>query len=460
MKYFRLLNTKNKLLLSVAVLLIITSTTVLVEYLNHNFQNSIKLHRQQQLSQQLSLVRANLESELNANIFLADSLATIITVNPQSGPQEWEKLAETLFLKASSIRNIAIAPNNIVNFVYPLAGNEAVIGLDYRTLPEQFLTVELARQRQEIFIAGPLALIQGGNAVIARMPVFTNPPLNTQYWGTCSVVVDIDKLFTLAGVTALASQGKLAIRGKNGAGDQGDVFYGEQEIFEQAFATETIRLLSGSWVLALAEAPGSILPENQWFTIIVRLIGYTIGSLLLLVFVSLFYGFQLAQLNALQDPLTLLPNRRFTMQLLEKLVKSGSKFSILNLDVDNFKQVNDSYGHAVGDSLLQEVAKRLREPLRSYDTVCRLSGDEFLIVLPRVTRERDIESILNKLKGKFQETDFQTKGINLKIALSIGFASYPEDAQDLESLLHHADLAMYKQKEQHKMAKTKDHTQS
>ncbi|CAM5207353.1 hypothetical protein [Alishewanella longhuensis] len=138
MKYFRLLNTKNKLLLSVALLLLITSTTVLVEYLNHNFQNSIKLHRQQQLSQKLSLVRANLESELNANIFLADSLATIITVNPLSGPQEWEKLAETLFLKASSIRNIAIAPNNIVSFVYPLAGNEAVLGLDYRSLPNNF----------------------------------------------------------------------------------------------------------------------------------------------------------------------------------------------------------------------------------------------------------------------------------------------------------------------------------
>lgn len=452
MKYFRLLNTRNKLLLSVAILLLITSTTVLVEYLNNDFQNSIKLHRQQQLSQQLSLVRANLESELNANIFLADSLATIITVNPLSGPQEWEKLAETLFLKASSIRNIAIAPNNIVSFVYPLAGNEAVLGLDYHSLPEQFMTVELARQRQEIFIAGPLTLLQGGNAVIARMPVFTDPPINNQYWGTCSVVIDIDKLFELAGVTALANQGKLAIRGKNGSGAQGDVFYGEEDIFTQAFATETIRLLSGSWVLALAEGPNNSDAENQWFSIIVRLIGYTIGTLLLLVFISLFYGFQLAQLNALQDPLTLLPNRRYAMQLLEKLVKAGSQFSILNLDVDNFKHVNDSFGHAVGDSLLQEVAKSLQQPLRSYDTVCRLSGDEFLIILPRVTEKQDIESIINKLNIKLLQNDFQTKGVNLNIALSIGFASFPSDASDIESLLHHADLAMYKEKEQHKMA--------
>lgn len=450
MKYFRLLNTKNKLLLVVALLLISASTIVLVEHLNNHVQNSIKHLQQQKLSQQLSLVRANLESELNSNIFLADSLATIITVNPLSGPQEWEKLAETLFLKASSIRNIAIAPNNIVSFVYPLAGNEAALGIDYRNLPEQLLTVELARQRQEIFIAGPLSLVQGGSAVIARMPVFTDPPLNNLYWGTCSVVVDIDKLFELAGVTALAAQGKLAIRGTNGTGEQGEVFYGNENIFTQAFATETIRLLSGSWVLALAENPNNSSTEDRWFAIIVRLIGYTIGSLLLVVFVSLFYGFKLAQFNALQDPLTLLPNRRFIMQLLEKLVKAGSKFSILSLDVDNFKQVNDRYGHAVGDSLLQEVAKLLQQPLRSYDTVCRLSGDEFLIILPRVTQKQEIESIINKLKSSLLENDYEIKGVNLKITLSIGFACFPSDAADIESLLHHADLAMYQEKTQNK----------
>ncbi|CAM5207361.1 sensor domain-containing diguanylate cyclase [Alishewanella longhuensis] len=100
------------------------------------------------------------------------------------------------------------------------------------------------------------------------MPVFTDPPINNQYWGTCSVVVDIDKLFELAGVTALAYQGKLAIRGKNGSGEQGDVFYGDEDIFAQAFATETIRLLSGSWVLALAEGPNNRSAENQWLSII------------------------------------------------------------------------------------------------------------------------------------------------------------------------------------------------
>lgn len=439
------------MLISLALPLLITGAIVLVEYLHRNFQDRIKQHRQQQLVQQLALVRANIESELNANIFLADSLATIITVNPQSGPQDWQKLAETLFLKASSLRNIAIAPNNIVRFVYPLQGNEAVLGLDYRNLPEQFNTVELARERQEIFIAGPHALIQGGNAVIARMPVFTDPPQNSQYWGTCSVVVDIDKLFNLAGVYALSAQIPLAIRGQNGTGATGPVFYGDQNVFEQPLATETIRLLSGSWVLAIAAQPNSNLADNGLASMIVRLVGYTICILLLLVILSLFYGYQLARLNSLQDPLTLLPNRRFAMQLLDKLVSSGSEFSILNLDLDNFKQVNDSYGHAIGDALLKEVARILLLHLRSYDTVCRLSGDEFLVILPRITRREDLENIVNKLSTKLQDSGYQTKDIHLPIHLSIGFACFPNDATDLESLLHHADLAMYQQKELHKL---------
>lgn len=452
MNHFHLLNTKHRMLISLGLPLLIIGAIVLVEHLHRSFQDRIQQHQRQQLAQQLALVRANIESELNANIFLADSLATIITVNPQSGPQDWKKLTETLFLKASSLRNIAIAPNNIISFVYPLQGNEAALGLDFRQLPEQFLTVELARERQEIFIAGPQKLIQGGNGVIARMPIFTDPPLNSQYWGTCSVVVDIDKLFDLAGVNALSTEIRLAIRGKNGSGATGTVFYGDNEVFELAFATETIRLLSGSWVLAIAEHPDSNLAGNGLMPIIVRLVGYTVCILLLLVFISLFYGYQLARLNSLQDSLTLLPNRRFAMQLLEKLVNAGSEFSILNLDLDNFKQVNDNYGHAIGDALLKEVARVLQLHLRGYDSICRLSGDEFLVILPRVTKRDEIESIIAKLAANLQDTTFQTNGISLPICLSIGFASFPADAIDLESLLHHADLAMYQQKELHKSA--------
>ncbi|EIW87473.1 diguanylate cyclase [Alishewanella agri BL06] len=450
MKKLKLLTNKQKCGMSLALLLLTAGSIVLVEYLHRDFQQRLQQQYQSSLSQQLSLVRANIESELNANIFLADSLATIITVNPQSSAADWEKLSETLMLKATSIRNLAVAPDNVVQFVYPLRGNEAVIGLDYRNNPEQLRTVELARQRQEIYIAGPLPLVQGGNAVIARMPVFIDPPANQQYWGTCSVVIDIDKLFTLSGLTVLEQQVRLALRGKDATGASGEVFRGDPEVFEQAFASETIRLLTGSWQLAIALPEHSELKGSTLIAITVRLVGYSLCLLLMLVLLSLFYAYRIARRNSLQDALTALPNRRFAIQMLERLVKSQSDFSILSLDLDKFKEVNDQYGHAVGDALLQAVAHRLQGALRGSDSACRLSGDEFLIILPRVSTEHDLQAIISKVAAKLSDSPFTHQGTAFTIQYSLGHARFPHDAQDLETLLHHADLGMYQQKAAHK----------
>jgi diguanylate cyclase (GGDEF)-like protein len=450
MKTLKLLTIKQKCGMALALVCLTAGSVVLVEYLHRDFQQRLQQQYQSSLSQRLSLVRANIESEINANIFLADSLATIITVNPDSGPADWEKLSETLMLKASSIRNLAVAPDNVVKFIYPLAGNEAVIGLDYRNNPEQLRTVELARLRQEIYIAGPLTLVQGGNAVIARMPVFADPPYNQNYWGSCSVVIDIDKLFQLSGLNALEQKVQLAIRGKDATGANGEVFRGTPEVFEQAFATETIRLLTGSWQVAVALPENSSLQGSTFIAVTVRLVGYSLCMLILLVMLSLFYAYRIARQNSLQDPLTALPNRRFAMQLLERLVKSQSEFSILSLDLDKFKEVNDRYGHAVGDALLQEVSRRLQSALRGSDNACRLAGDEFLVILPRVSHDNDLQAVISKVKATLSATPFAYQGTDLNIQYSLGYASFPRDAADLETLLHHADLAMYQQKAEHK----------
>jgi len=446
MPYFRPLKNKQKLLSLLLLLVFSSGAIVLVEYFHHSFLYREQQQQQHHLTQELALVRANIESELYANVFLADSLATLITVNPQSGPTEWQKLSETLFLKATSLRNIAVAPNNVVRFVYPLSGNEAVLGLDYQQLPEQFLTIEHARHTQEIFIAGPQALVQGGNAIIARVPVFIDPPHNQQYWGICSLVVDVDKLFHLAGVFALSQEVELAIRGKNGTGATGEVFFGNPAVFNNAFATETIRLQSGSWLLAIAEKPNLTFADLSSASTLFRVVGYTLSTLLLLVLIGLFYGYQLARFNALQDPLTLLPNRRFAMQHLAKLITRHTEFSILNLDVDNFKQVNDLYGHAIGDALLQHIAVTLTRHFRTQGTLCRLSGDEFLVILPHASETESLQLLVREIHTTLLNHPLQINQITIAITLSIGCARFPVDADDLQALLHHADIAMYQQK--------------
>ena len=449
---FGIASRHKKSLLLCALLAFIVSAVLLVEYFYRNYAELMQIHHHERLSQQLSLVRANLESELNSNIFLADSLATLISVNPKSNIEQWTRMAEALYLKSSSLRNIVLAPDNVIRFVYPLKNNESVLGFDYRTSPEQLHTVELAKQRQEVFIAGPLTLIQGNQAIIARMPIFTDPPFNQQYWGTCSAVLDINKLFKLAGVDELAANSRLAIRGKDGLGANGEVFFGDESVFEEAFTTETIRLINGSWLMAIAELPGKPYSGEGIASSYIRVIGYGFSLLLLLVFISLFYSYHLARKNSLQDPLTLLPNRRFAMKWLQTLINSQAEFCIISLDLDKFKLINDRFGHAIGDQFLQEVARLLQINLRSSDAACRLSGDEFLVILPRISKQHDIQSILQKVMTSFKRATFFANGQSVAFELSLGTAFFPSDAQDLESLLHQADVAMYQQKASHKLS--------
>ncbi len=150
------------------------------------------------------------------------------------------------------------------------------------------------------------------------------------------------------------------------------------------------------------------------------------------------------------DSLTGLPNRRLFMDRLDQEIKkahrTGHVMALIFLDLDRFKEVNDTLGHAKGDVLLKQAAQRLSECVRETDTVARLGGDEFTLILPefgeRLHLERIAQNIINVLAQPFDLSD----GDNVYISGSLGITLYPEDALDREGLLKHADQAMYSSK--------------
>lgn len=151
------------------------------------------------------------------------------------------------------------------------------------------------------------------------------------------------------------------------------------------------------------------------------------------------------------DPLTNLPNRRLFQDRLEQAVKlahrKGSSLALLFIDLDHFKEINDSLGHAYGDALLMEAARRISNCVREADTVARLGGDEFTVILPElgdsVQTKRIAEKIVEKLAHPFY---FVGDEEGHYISASIGIAFYPQDANDLSGLLKCADKAMYASK--------------
>ena len=153
--------------------------------------------------------------------------------------------------------------------------------------------------------------------------------------------------------------------------------------------------------------------------------------------------------QAHHDPLTGLPNRLlFENRLQQALSDQDSPYqhgAVVFLDLDRFKNINDSLGHPVGDLLLKGIAKRLKGQLRDLDTVARLGGDEFIILLPGLHQPEDAELIADKLLACFN-APFAAGEHELFISASIGFSIYPEDGDDVASLVKHADAAMYRSK--------------
>lgn len=155
--------------------------------------------------------------------------------------------------------------------------------------------------------------------------------------------------------------------------------------------------------------------------------------------------------QAYHDPLTGLPNRilfndRLSLALAQAH-RNKEMLAVLFLDLDYFKLVNDTLGHAVGDKVLKEVTGKISACLRESDTVARLGGDEFTILLPRICNEEDAARVARKINQAFQQPwVFDEK--EFYITVSIGIALYPNDGEDAETLLRHADTAMYRAKDQ------------
>ena len=149
------------------------------------------------------------------------------------------------------------------------------------------------------------------------------------------------------------------------------------------------------------------------------------------------------------DSLTRLPNRvlafdRLT-QAMARAHRSGHIVAVMFMDLDNFKNINDTLGHAAGDQLLIEAARRLRSAIREDDTVARLSGDEFLVILPDLATVYDSKVVAHKILNAFS-SPFTLEGRELFFTVSIGISTYPDDSDNPHTLLQHADAAMYRAK--------------
>jgi PAS domain S-box-containing protein len=226
---------------------------ILLVFVLSNYLTQQQMERDADNFQQANNLRILIETEINIAAFLATGIESYIVARQgQVENQEMLKMLSLIYQRGPYFKNIGIAPDNRVDMVFPLEGNEAAIGLHYQDNPKQWPAVQKIIESKQGLLAGPLTLVQGGTGLIYRTPVY----IDQVYWGLLSTVIDADRIFKLI-EEKTGEAIHIALRGKDATGIKGDVFYGDASLFANASRSLSISVPGGEWSMAFKGASGT-----------------------------------------------------------------------------------------------------------------------------------------------------------------------------------------------------------
>ena len=413
---------------------------------------------------------ALISSAMNVRLNLTSGLAAFVSTHEVIDADEFERFASLLRSNLDAIVSLQLAPNGVVTYLTDLERNRAALGHDLFADPRRRPTVERSIRERRYIIAGPIKLIQGGEAVIARKPIFLDHDGGEHFWGFATVLIDVGELLSEARIGQLLKDYRVALRGRDGRGARGGLFVGDPSTFDDALVIEDIPLPDASWQIAFAPKPGSRPP------VFIGSTTYYLLSLLIAVLAAIATYLVLDRRRVLtlevlratralteevrqrqaaedkmryvaqHDALTDLPNRLLFDELAQQLLAVARRESrhcaVLFADIDGFKPVNDSFGHAAGDRLLKQIAERLKGRVRESDLVSRFGGDEFVIML---SSDCDLDRAC-ALAGQVLDSlavSFDLDGHAVSVGASIGIAVFPIHGETIATLIKRADAAMY-----------------
>lgn len=370
----------------------------------------------------------------------------------------FDKVAENIYQSVKedtnvTLKNIAVAPDGVVEKVFPLYGNASLIGFNFtdETRPGNKEAMD-SYQKEKTIITNPFNLVQGGIGMATRTPVIIKNEKFDFLWGIVTATMDFEDIlnaFNLSAFDKMNINYRLWYTNDNGE----KVVIAENCANMDSAVSETINIYNLKWHL-------DILPEKGWHNenmnslarLIIAMISALIAALVLLMLRIKRDGMLMRTL-AQQDSLTHCYSRHYlNSELLD--IKNGNwknpenNYSVAIVDVDKFKQINDTYGHTAGDRALISISQILRESLDNprKDRVVRFGGDEFLLFYSNAEKKDlriKFQSILSSIeKVKFNDIP------ELKLGVSIGVA-LPDlsESPSYKDMMKHADDNLYKVKE-------------
>ena len=458
-----------------SIVLVLTFTTILINLEQNRFIEATRTH----ILDEVSTTRAKLEGALNERLFLMRGLvAYISTQNPDITQQEFEELTKVIVAKLDGVPSAALFKNSICTHLYPLKGQEEALGFEPLKVPDEKEAFERAIKTKKTVLSGPVDLFpQGGKVFITRTPVFLTPPNavaeSGQYWGMVSIGIEQDILLKEAGILNKDNTLEYSIRGYDGLGKKGKVFWGKETIFVNNPVSLEVTLPNGSWRLAAIPINGwsSYSLLMVWIAISGIIIAFLTGILIFTLTKTLLQlnqevrereeiQHQLTKTNeelsrlARLDGLTQIANRYYfdiyLKQEWKRLSRRKEGLSLILCDVDYFHNYNKCYGHPQGDECLKQLAKILEiVAQRPGDLAARLGGEEFAIILPNTNLQGAI-----KVAHNIQETlknlqlEHQGSKVSEYVTLSIGIShTHCHLDHSPQELIQAADKALYQSKD-------------
>lgn len=416
-----------------------------------------ELEHQHELSQQkteiqtrISDFRTQIETRLYYNVALIKGLAVDLVIREGMTTAQFYSIAAELSKDNPPQSDLSLAPNFIVRDVYPVKDNQHLIGLNLLLDPEQKIAVYRSIQLDNAVLAGPYKIAQGGEVVVCRMPVWIRKEGVPRLWGAVSIALDYQDLMDEAGVARIQQDLDITIRGRDASGPAGTFFFGDESLIIKDAVRVPVFVPGGSWLISAQPKKG--FGAEPWWLTTAGIIGLLVSIFFALASYRILFDRSRIRYLADHDPLTLLPNRRQALSDLHKLMqrsdRSGQPFAVLSIDLDGFKPVNDQYGHDAGDEVLKTIAKRLLGAVRSGDTVARMGGDEFIVLIddPRADDADHLLDYATRMREIVSMPINVLQGVLVDVGASIGVAAYPSHALKVADLMREADQAMYRAK--------------
>ena len=434
------------------------------------------------------LIKSNLENLITSRMIAVNGIKSHIEIHPEFTQNEFNQFAKDIYQSSNDVvLRISFLTDTTITHIFPYDVNKTIIGEDLAMHNDKKIWINRAKFNNKSIITGPVNIVEGGVGIVVRIPI----QREGLYYGQVSIVFDYDKTLTSSGLMAFSNDNYVELIKVDEVNRHERVFWSNfpSQVNDNDCIKNTVSLYNSEMFL-IAIPKGGFNGKSDLFYLIL-LIGLIIASMTSYIVFKLLTAtvalknserglkenkdelealvgqlianeeqlhIQYQEINeqkeyiqflADRDYLTNLFNRRKFTEDITRHTSDNKSGTILLLDVDNFKNINDTQGHRYGDKVLSHIAHLLQSTLSKKASVYRIGGDEFVVHLPGVVESVKIEDWLKSFFAALKMNNYVDQ-IKNHITASVGIAKYPKDSKDADDILMKSDIAMYQAKKEGK----------